>query len=287
MTTSFADLHTHTTASDGTNAPAVNVRLAKQAGLGAIAITDHDTVAGLKEAIEEGTRIGIDVVPGVEISTVANGQDIHVLGYYIDYENDSFLHRLEQLRNTRDRRNDLLIAKLQELGIAISMEEVLANMSKRKADEETVGRPHIAEALVRKGVVSSITEAFDVYLGRDGLAYVNPPRIEPMVAVDWIRQAGGAAVLAHPGLYGDDQLVVQLIQYGIDGIEAFHSDHTSEDEARYVDMAQRHQLIVTAGSDFHGERNGVMYHAPVGSKKVAVDILPQLRARRRKYDGRS
>jgi predicted metal-dependent phosphoesterase TrpH len=287
MTASFADLHTHTTASDGTNAPAVNVRLAKQAGLGAIAITDHDTVAGLKEAIEEGARIGIDVVPGVEISTVANGQDIHVLGYYIDYENDSFLRRLEQLRNTRDRRNDLLIAKLQELGIAISMEEVLANMSKRKADEETVGRPHIAEALVRKGVVSSITEAFDVYLGRDGLAYVNPPRIEPMVAVDWIRQAGGAAVLAHPGLYGDDQLVVQLIQYGIDGIEAFHSDHTSEDEARYVDMAQRHQLIVTAGSDFHGERNGVMYHAPVGSKKVAVDILPQLRARRRTYDGRS
>lgn len=275
----YADLHTHTTASDGTNAPAKNVQLAKQAGLTAVAITDHDTVAGLGEALEEGKRIGITVVPGVEISTIANDQDIHVLGYYMDYEQASFLKHLEELRNTRNRRNEMLIDKLQQLGIQITLDEVTANVRRSGAKDETVGRPHIADVLVKKGTVSSMAEAFERYLGKSGAAYVNPPRIHPFAAIDWIREAGGTAVLAHPGLYKDDTLVELIIAYGIDGIEAHHSDHTLEEEESYAEIAGRSGLIITAGSDFHGERHGVVFHAPVGSRKVSTDVLQQLQAR--------
>lgn len=275
----YVDLHTHTTASDGMNAPSKNVQLAMAAGLSAVAITDHDTVAGLEEAIAEGQRIGIAVVPGVEISTVANGRDIHVLGYYMDYNNERFRIRLEQLRNTRNLRNEMMIERLQELGIDITMEEVLANLQHAKKEAETVGRPHIADVLVQKGIVSSISEVFDVYLGKGGKAYVNPPRIHPRDAVDWIKEAGGAVVIAHPGLYDDDPLVEDLIQYGIDGIEAYHSDHSEEEESRYLEMADRHRLIITAGSDFHGERHGVIFHAPVGARKVSIEVLQLLQQR--------
>jgi predicted metal-dependent phosphoesterase TrpH len=276
MTILYADLHTHTTASDGTNSPSANVRMAAEAGLAAVAITDHDTVSGIREALEEGTRIGIRVVPGVEISTVANGQDIHVLGYFIDYEDESFLRRLEELRRTRDRRNEMLIERLRELGVDISMEEVLKELAGSKSKDDTIGRPHIAAMLVKKGYVASIQEAFERYLGKQGAAYVNPPRIDPTTAVEWIREAGGAAVLAHPGLYDDDKLVMELIAFGIDGIEAYHSDHSSEDEEKYARLAQQHGLLITAGSDFHGERNGQVFHAPIGARNIDATVIDRL-----------
>jgi predicted metal-dependent phosphoesterase TrpH len=276
MTILYADLHTHTTASDGTNSPSANVRMAAEAGLAAVAITDHDTVSGIREALEEGTRIGIRVVPGVEISTVANGQDIHVLGYFIDYEDESFLRRLEELRRTRDRRNEMLIERLRELGVDISMEEVLKELEGSKSKDDTIGRPHIAAVLVKKGYAASIQEAFERYLGKQGAAYVNPPRIGPTTAVEWIREAGGAAVLAHPGLYDDDKLVMELIAFGIDGIEAYHSDHSPEDEEKYARLAQRHGLLITAGSDFHGERNGQVFHAPIGARKIDAAVIDRL-----------
>lgn len=271
----YVDLHTHTTASDGTNAPSWNVKLAKEAGLAAIAITDHDTVAGLAEAIEEGNRIGIQVVPGVEISTVGQGQDIHVLGYYIDYTNELFLVRLEQLRDTRNTRNAMMISKLNELGLEVTLPEVLANLSKSSGDE-TIGRPHIAEVLLRKGYVQSMSEAFERYLGNQGLAYVNPPRITPQDAIQWIREAGGKAVLAHPGLYQDDDYVEAIINSGIDGMEVYHSDHTPEQEQRYKSLAEQHRLIITGGSDYHGERNGIAFHAELGARRVDTMILKQL-----------
>lgn len=273
------DLHMHTTASDGMNRPSENVRMAREAGLSALAITDHDTVAGYAEAAQAGQTLGITVVPGVEISTVAEGQDIHILGYYIDVNDEQLLERLRQLRSTRENRNAMLLERLRELGLDITIEEVIEQAGKSASGDETIGRPHIASVLVSKGYVASVHEAFDRYLGKGGAAYVNPPRVSPFEAVDWIHEAGGAAVVAHPGLYQADELVERIVRHGADGIEAFHSDHTPEDESRYAEMAARLQVLVTAGSDFHGERNGHELHAPIGSRRIGAHVLEQLKAR--------
>ncbi|WP_028611132.1 PHP domain-containing protein [Paenibacillus harenae] len=279
-----ADLHTHTTASDGMQPPAENVRLAKTAGLAAVAITDHDTVAGVEEAAREGERIGITVVPGVEISTVADGHDIHILGYYTDNEDKKWLERLAGLRGTRDRRNEMIVDKLRELGIPISMDDVLAaardsGKSPGHAKDGSVGRPHIAEALIRQGYAADMKEAFDRYLASGAAAYVNPPRVHPFEAIEWIKEAGGTCVIAHPGLYDDDRLVEELILHGAQGIEVFHSDHGEEEEERYARLASKHGLIVTGGSDFHGIRHGQIFHGAIGSRTVPDEVLRQLNAR--------
>jgi hypothetical protein len=268
------DLHTHTFASDGTGSPAKNVHLAKTAGLTGIAITDHDTTAGLEEALEAGRELGIDVVPGIEISSVANGQDIHVLGYFIPLDDEIFLKRLEELRNARQLRNELILEKLKTLGINITMEEV---SRKKKEKTGNLGRPHIAEVLVDKGIVGGIQEAFDIYLGKGGKAYANIPRIHPKEAIDLIRSAGGVPILAHPGLYHDDPLVLDLIKSGLAGIEVRHSDHSPEDEQKYRLLAEKYDLIQTAGSDYHGERNGVVFHAPLGSRQCPDSVVERLR----------
>jgi predicted metal-dependent phosphoesterase TrpH len=272
----YADLHSHTFASDGLQPPSENVRIAMEAGLGAIAITDHDTVAGIDEALAAGKDCGILVVPGVEISTVSQGEDIHVLGYWMDHHNERFLQRLAELREVRDQRNEMMLARLNELGAAITMEDVRASLKASKKVDETLGRPHIADALLRKGYVTTIAEAFDRYLGKNGAAYVNPPRIEPFTAIQWIKEAGGVPVLAHPGLYGQDELIEQLVESGLAGLEVYHADHSPAQEEHYLAIANRLQLIVTAGSDFHGERNGLVFHAPIGSRKIEVSVVQQL-----------
>jgi len=276
----WADLHTHTTASDGLHSPAANVRMAKEAGLAAIGISDHDTVSGVAEALAEGDRIGVEVVPGVEISTVARDQDIHVLGYYIDVADAVFLERLKQLRDTRDQRNAMMLAKLRELGMPITLDDVMASVKATKSGDDTIGRPHIADALVRRGYVPSVEEAFRTLLGKGGAAYVNPPRIHPATAIEWIHDAGGVAVLAHPGLYGEDTLIPELIDAGLDGIEAHHSDHAPEEEAKYAELAIANGLIVTAGSDFHGARQGVLFHGAIGSRRIDASVTEQLKQRR-------
>lgn len=275
-----ADLHTHTTASDGLHTPADVVQLAKEAGLQAVAITDHDTVAGIQEALEAGTALGIEVVPGVELSTVADGADIHILAYYADHRDSLWLERLESLRTVRDTRNQMMIDKLNELGLSITLEEVMdaarEEVSNRPSGA-TVGRPHIAAVLVRKGYVADIREAFDRYLKSGAAAHVNPPRLHPFEALEWIREAGGTSVIAHPGLYGNDALVEELIKRGVQGIEVYHSDHSSEDEQRYSRMVEKYSLIATGGSDFHGSRQGEVFHGWVGNRTVSIDVLRQLK----------
>ncbi|AJY76447.1 PHP domain-containing protein [Paenibacillus beijingensis] len=298
-----ADLHTHTTASDGTEAPAVNVRLAREAGLAAVAITDHDTTFGVAEAIAEGERLNVAVVPGAELSTVADGTDIHILAYYTHPGDSLWLERLHGLRSVRGSRNRLIVERLNSLGIAITMEEVEARAGVRKvgggrpqnggglsshpsgsseppaaSGEKTVGRPHIAEVLIAKGVVSTMQEAFDRYLASGAAAYVNPPRVHPLQALEWIREAGGVSVIAHPGLYGKDDLVEQLIAAGAMGIEVYHSDHTEADIARYGRLADRYGLIRTGGSDFHGFREGKPFHGPLGGVTVDAAVVTQLRS---------
>ncbi|MET3288029.1 UNVERIFIED_CONTAM: putative metal-dependent phosphoesterase TrpH [Brevibacillus sp. OAP136] len=269
-----ADLHTHTLASDGTNAPAENVRLAKKQGLAAVAITDHDTAAGIAEAVEAGKEEGIEVIPGVEISSVAGGQDIHVLGYFIPYESAELHERLARLRDARHERNKLIVERLRSLGIDITLEAIYA----QKQDvEKNIGRPHIAEELVRLGVVESIAEAFDKYLGKGGAAYTTPKRMTPEEAIKFIREAGGAAVLAHPGLYGDDELVESLIVYGLDGIEVWHPDHDEAAQERYRKLGEEYGLILTGGSDFHGWRGEEPYHAMLGSNTAEMTAVEKLR----------
>ncbi|WP_442603887.1 PHP domain-containing protein [Paenibacillus sp. KN14-4R] len=279
-----ADLHTHTTASDGMQPPAENVRLAHEAGLCAIAITDHDTVAGVPEALDAGFRLGVTVVPGVEISTFAGGQDIHVLGYYVNIDNTQFLERLESLRDTRAERNKALLARLSELGMPITFEEIQEVNKDTKKAGDPIGRPHIAQTLIHKGYASTMQEVFDRFLGKDGAAYVTVPRIDPHTAVVWIHEAGGVAVLAHPGIYGNDELVNELITEGFDGIEVFHSDHTPDQEANYQELAVRYGLIETAGSDFHGIREGHLLHGTIGNRRVDVQVLHALLERRGRYE---
>ncbi|MBG9944637.1 PHP domain-containing protein [Brevibacillus formosus] len=271
----MADLHTHTKASDGTCEPAENVRLAKEAGLAALAITDHDTVAGIPEAIEAASALGVEIIPGVEVSSVGKGQDIHVLGYFVPYEDPAFEERLFRLRETRHERNQLLIARLQELGIDISLEKVYR---RKQGTDKNIGRPHIAEELMELGVVSTIAEAFDKYLAKGGAAYVNPPRITPQEAITLIKEAGGVAVLAHPGLYDDDELVEELIVFGLDGIEVNHPDNDEVQKMRYSKWAAQYGLVVTGGSDFHGWRGEEPFHAMLGSHTAEMDAVEQLRA---------
>lgn len=283
-----ADLHAHTTASDGVHSPREVVRMAKEAGLAAIAVTDHDTLEGLAEARAEGERLGILVVPGVEISTALQGRDIHILGYFVDERDGLFRARLQSQQETRARRNALMLQKLADLGIRIEPEELMAAANRTGAGgdrgaagsegpKRNIGRPHIAQVLVERGIVASVREAFERYLGEGGAAYVVPPRITPGEAVRWIREAGGKAVLAHPGLYGDDGLVENIVTAGIDGIEAYHSDHAPDDEARYAAMAERFGLPATAGSDFHGKRQGEYLHGPVGARRISLEVLDKLR----------
>lgn len=272
----FVDLHVHTTASDGLHSPEEVVRMAQEAGLAAVAITDHDTTEGIPTALAEGERIGMTVIPGIEISSIAGGQDIHVLGYYMNIADDELQERLRDLRAVRDRRNEMMAAKLNELGIPLDLAAVYDQHAERLQAGQTVGRPHLAEWLLAHGYVGSVKEAFDRYLGKEGAAYVNPPRIHPLEAIAIIRRAGGVAVLAHPGLYDQDELIAELVAGGLAGIETRHSDHSPETEAHYDRLAAAYGLFATGGSDFHGSRGGESFHGPVGNRRVAMTVVDQL-----------
>lgn len=277
---SRCDLHTHTQASDGMNRPAENVQLAKQKGLAAIAITDHDTVAGIAEALEAGEKYGVTVVPGVEISSRTEGTDIHILGYYLRYEDDTLRSRLENLRTTRGTRNERILEKLAELGVTVTMTEVVAGLGREPGPDDSIGRPHIADVLVRKGYAVDMREAFDKYLAEGAPGYISLPRVTPIEAITWIREAGGVPVIAHPGLYGNDELVRQIIEQGEpDGIEVYHSDHGPIEEDRYLRMAQEYNLLITGGSDYHGVRQGQVFHGDLGSRTVGIGVLEQFRDR--------
>ncbi|MFC7370704.1 PHP domain-containing protein [Fictibacillus iocasae] len=269
------DLHTHSTASDGTCTPIESVKRAASKGLAGIALTDHDTVSGIPEALEEAAKQKcFELVPGIEISTKYGSQDVHVLGYFINTADQQLIHQLDALRNVRDERNRLIINKLQQLGIAIEHDELEA---KRKIGGN-VGRGHIAELLIEKGYAKSIPEAFNIYLGKGSKAFQMVDRISPFEALKMIKNAGGAAVLAHPGIYGDcGDLIPALAGEGMDGLECWHPDHTIEQTKHYFSLAHNLRLIPTAGSDFHGFRNGEVFHGDLGTCHVTKEVLDMLK----------
>lgn len=251
----YVDLHSHSTASDGTLPPGDVVRLAKDSGLVGLALTDHDTIAGLAEARAEAERLGVTFVPGIEISAVppVDNGTLHILGYGVDVDSPVLHGMTRGLVEARDNRNPRIIARLRELGVDLSMAEVEA-----EAGGGVVGRPHMAAVLVRKGVVKSIKEAFDVYLGQGGKAYFDKERLAPRRAMELIRESGGLPVLAHPVQLRTtndaqlDRVVKDLLDLGLAGIEVLHSDHDDAWVERCEGLAGRYGLLKTGGSDFHG-----------------------------------
>ncbi|MDI6709630.1 MAG: PHP domain-containing protein [Thermoanaerobacterales bacterium] len=267
----LADLHVHTTASDGSESPAGVVRRALVLGLGAIAITDHDTVAGLQEAREAAAGSPLVVVPGVEINTDYSGREVHVLGYYPRLE-PQFIALLKDRAEARVRRVIRMVEKLNALGIAIRVSDVMA-----RAGQGSVGRPHVAAALVAAGAVADMREAFDRFIGRGGPAYVPRARLHPAEAVQSIARVGGVPVLAHPGTIGDDRILPELLAAGLAGVEAYHPEHDEDRTKHYLALAERYGLVVTGGSDFHGEG----YHAALGEVSVPYAAVQALRRLRR------
>lgn len=271
-----ADLHSHTIMSDGTQTPTAVVELAAKLGLKAVAITDHDTAEGYQEALTAGEKLGVEVVPAVEMSTVLDGQAIDILAYFIDPDHPAFRRLLDKQRNIRKERNRLVLEKLEQLGIVITIDEV-ESKQEGTTDQKNVGRVHIGQVLVEKGLVSDLNEAFDKYLGTDGAAFVRLNNTTPAEAIRAIKEAGGVAVMAHPGLYHRDDLIPVIVEMGLTGIEVNHPDHTEEDKIRYKALAEEFNLIPTAGSDFHGVRNGQMHHANLGTCTTPYSTVDRLR----------
>lgn len=266
----YADLHTHTNASDGLKTPEELVSDASRIGLSCLAITDHDTTDGLNAGIQAGCVLGIRVIPGIEINTQWAKEEIHLLGYFIDYKLDWLQHMLIRIRDTRLCRGEGMVKKLNTLyGFDIAFEEV-----QQEAGSGAIARPHIARVMVRKGYVKYVSEAFDRYLGTDSPAYMDRFRLTPGEGIDAIQRAGGAAVLAHPGLLPDPRLVDRIINAGIQGIEVYHSKHSKAQTDYFQGLCRRHGLLTTGGSDWHGEAGeGGSDLGLCGVGKDAVDFL--------------
>ncbi|WP_258360461.1 PHP domain-containing protein [Moorella sulfitireducens (nom. illeg.)] len=270
-----ADLHTHTTASDGRLSPDELIRLARARGLTAIGVTDHDTVAGLDEALAAGKCYGVTVVPGVELSTEWEDREIHILGYYLEWQEENLLAFLETMRRARYRRITRMVSRLRELGYDITLGEVEGEVR-----GEAVGRPHIAAALVRRGYAPSVEVAFKSLLARGRPAYVPRAKVEPARAVEVILKAGGVPVLAHPGLSRADALIPALVESGLQGVEVYYPVHDAAATGRYLELASRYELVVTGGSDFHGIIDAG--HADLGTCRVGPVELEYLLRRAEK-----
>ena len=258
------DLHTHTTASDGRYTPAELVARAAAAGVDILSVTDHDTTAGAAPSKAACGLARIEFVAGIEVTAVVDGADVHVLGYFIDPGSVALGAFLAEQRERRVDRIRQMVARLAELGIALDAEAILAPAARDGA--KAAGRPWIARALVSAGAVRDTREAFDKYLKRGQPAFV--PRIGPLPAevFSQIHAAGGIASLAHPGLLGRDDLIPAFVASGLDAVEAYHSKHNEDDTARYLDLAARHNLAVSGGSDYHGDPS----HDAVGPGGVSL-----------------
>jgi hypothetical protein len=244
------DLHTHTIFSDGLLTPEALVDRAVVRQLAAVAITDHDSVEAMGRA-QAAARSRIEVVPGVEISSALDGHDLHILGFYIDPEHSPLRERLAGFQTERRDRARRIVERLSEVGVRIDMDEVLTT-----AGPGVVGRPHVAAAMVRAGVVGGIDEAFRRYLGAQGTAFVPRPAFRPQEAIALIHGANGVSVLAHPGASLAEAIVEGLAASGLRGIEVWHPHHSSATTRRYRALAERLSLLETGGSDFHGQPQG-------------------------------
>ncbi len=306
----YCDLHVHSTASDGTDRPEALPSLAKQAGLDAFALTDHDTTSGLAACRAAAEQLRIAFVPGIELSAdpsfiaynddpddeqdLAHGQAIrlHILGYFIDDQASHLKTLQDRLVKARADRNPRMILRLNELGVKIDYREVLevaGSVGDNEASNTIIGRPHIAQVLVNKGYVKSIHEAFIRYIGSGGVAYVSKDRLDVEEAITAIRDAGGLACLAHPVQLGItepaelEHLIARLVDLGLDGIETIHSDHKPRDIQLFEKLAGRFNLLKTGGSDYHGSRKSIR----IGTPHIPYNFYQSLYAAWEKHIGRN
>ncbi|HEY51047.1 MAG TPA: PHP domain-containing protein [Dehalococcoidia bacterium] len=271
---SKVDLHIHSTASDGRHRPQEIVRKAVELGLEVIALADHDSIDGIAPAIEEARKLKQpQLIPGVEVSTDVPRGEVHILGYFIDYTSKELAAALERFRHSRESRAQGMVAKLAGLGVNISWERV-----REIAGSGAVGRPHIARAMLEKGYIGTIKEAFDKYIARDGPAYVEREKLTPVEAVQLILRNRGVAVMAHPFTVPEPEaLIVELKAAGMAGIEAYYNGYANEEIGALLALAKNHGLMVTGGTDYHGldESNETL----IGGVEVPMAAVDGLIAR--------
>ncbi len=242
------DLHLHTTASDGALTPVELVQAARNRGLECIAVTDHESTNGIDEAVAEGSRIGVHVIPGIEMSTDIPRAEVHVIGYFLNHRDEEFQRLLTQLRDGRKDRAEKMAAKLGEMGMPLPWDRVL-----EVAGAGSVGRPHLAQVMVECGYVSSLSEAFTEYIGRNGPAYVERYKLTPAEAVQTLREVGGLPVIAHPlEVVGVRDLLPEMIAAGMVGLECYYYGYSPEAVEGLVALADANNLVPTGGTDFHG-----------------------------------
>lgn len=283
------DLHTHSTASDGTMTPAELVRYAAEKRLRAFALTDHDCIDGVREATAEGERLGIEIIPAIEISAEYSEGTMHILGFFVDIQREGLLNQLKRLQQARAERNPQIVQKLQEQGLDITMEEVVG-----ASGGGLVGRPHFAKVLVQKRHVSGMSEAFERYLKKGAPAYVEKFRFSPKESIAMIHEAGGVAVLAHPFTlrknFSDvnedylDSLLPILSADGLDGMEVLYGTYSSEQTNLYRRLADKHHLLPSGGSDYHGTHKPTIdLGVGQGRLQIPYELIEALRRKAQSY----
>lgn len=270
----FADLHLHTQFSDGTFTPEELVAQAQKNGLVCIALTDHDTVEGCARAAAACAAVSMEFIPGAELTAEHADTEVHIIGYFLDTTNATLLDRIAQFQTVRMRRIHEMVAALNRQGLPLKAEAVFA-----LANCKSPGRPHVARALVKEKLIGSLDEAFERYLKRGKPAWVPKTKMSAMESIGLIHQAGGLAVMAHPGLNRTDEIIPDLVKAGLDGIECFHTKHSTVMSERYLEIAEKHHLLVTGGSDCHGfSKNKPL----IGTVRLPYEHVEKLRAARQK-----
>jgi predicted metal-dependent phosphoesterase TrpH len=272
VSSQWADLHLHSFYSDGAFSPEDIIRRASAAGLAVVSLTDHDHVGGLPEAMDAGRRMGVEVIPGLELSASLGEKDVHLLAYLFDPSNQSLLDYLSFFRLERLKRAERMVKKLNQINVPLSLETVL-----ERAGIGSVGRPHIAHALVDDGLTVSYQEAFIKYIGAGGPAFERKFQLTPREAIRLIADAGGLVFLAHPGKYLSEPELIELIKMGLDGIEVTHPSHSDSQRAYYRGIASEYFLLESGGSDFHGGKKGD--DATFGTLRVPVRLVDEMKQR--------
>ena len=271
----YADLHVHTFYSDSTLSPEEVVSCAKEKGLAAIAICDHDTVDGIGPCMAIGLEKGVEIIPGIEMSVEKVDAEIHILGYFIDWKQDWLRKKLKEIQDSRVERLFIMIKKLNAMGVKIDAEEVF----RIAVNKGSVGRLHVAKAMLNYGAIKSLREAFDKYIGFAKPCYVPYTKLSPKETMELILKAGGVPVIAHPALIGNDDYIGEFIDHGLRGLEVYHTDHKPHISKRYEAMAEELGLVMTGGSDCHGMGKGRIL---MGTVRVPYELVEKLREEARK-----
>ncbi len=263
------DLHMHTNKSDGIVTPSTLLEIVRRENVAAFSVTDHDTLGGYFQIIEMLKPNDPELITGVELSCSIGDDDVHMLGYFFDPEDDALIDALAEFQDRRSRRGEKMVDRLNELGIDLTYDDV-----ESVAAGAVIGRPHIAQALVDHGAVDSFDAAFNKYVATGKPAYVPKQNFTPAEAISLIHNAGGLAILAHPGIGNVGRHIEDLVRLGLDGVEIYHPAHSDSDTSRYRYEASRFNLLVSGGSDFHGRGDR---HSMVGSQKVPLEVLEKMK----------